>query len=446
MRRLRQTVFVPTVPVTRYADTAVGRIAYQLVGDGDPDLLVLHPLAIPIDHMWDEPTLVRFLERLASFTCSIWFDPRGRGASDPLPHAEGRLAESVADDMLALLDSLGCERVAALGLGPPATLFAASHPERTQAFIQFSAGRGGLSGTYQLGDDLEPTLSRVRRTWGTEDALDAVAPSVADDDRLRRWFARCERLSCTADEAVWRLRAITEVDFRAVLPLVRVPTLVLHRSGDTPAAAQARSAAECIPGVRQIDVPGDDYLFFVGDTGPMLDAIEEFLTGALPEHRSDRVLATVLFTDIVSSTEQLTRLGDRRWKELLVTHDELLRAEVERFRGRLVGSTGDGVLAIFDGPGRAVRCTCALRDAVRPLGLDIRIGLHSGEIELRGDDVTGMAVHIGARVAALAAAGEVLVSRTVTDLVAGSDIEFEDRGDHELKGVPGTWHLYSVIA
>jgi class 3 adenylate cyclase len=432
--------------VTRYADTAVGRIAYQIVGDGNPDLIVLHPLAFPIDHMWDEPTLVRFLERLASFTCSIWFDPRGRGASDPLPHEEGRFAESVTDDELALLDFLGCERVSVLGLGPPATLFAASHPERTRALIQLSAGRSSLSGMSQLGDDLEPTLLRVRRTWGTEASLDAVAPSVADDDRLRRWLARCQRLSCTPDEAVWRLRAITEVDLRAVVPLIQVPTLVLHRAADSPAAAEARQLAERIPGVRQRDVPGEDYLFFVGDTGPMLDAMEEFLTGALPAHRSDRVLATVLFTDIVSSTEQLAQLGDRRWKELLVTHDELLRAEVERFRGRLVRSTGDGVLATFDGPGRALRCACAIRDAVRPLGLDIRVGLHSGEIELRGDDVAGMAVHIGARVAALADAGEVLVSRTVTDLVAGSGIEFEDRGEHELKGVPGTWHLFSVVA
>ena len=222
--------------------------------------------------------------------------------------------------------------------------------------------------------------------------------------------------------------------------------MVLHRGGDSPVAAHNRSLAKRIPGVRQIDVPGEDFLFFVGDTGPMLDAMEEFLTGALPAHRSDRVLATVLYTDIVSSTEQLTQLGDRRWKELLVTHDELVRAEVERFRGRLVRSTGDGVLATFDGPGRAVRCACAIRDAVRPLGLDIRAGLHSGEIELQGDDVAGIAVHIGARVSALAGDGEVLVSRTVTDLVAGSGIEFEDRGEHELKGVPGIWHLYSVVS
>jgi class 3 adenylate cyclase len=437
-------VSVPAVPETRYADTAVGRIAYQLVGECNPDLLVFHPLLFPIDLMWDEPTLVRFLERLASFTCSIWFDPRGRGASDPLSHAEERFAEAGADDMLALLDFLGCKRVAVLGLGTgPPTLFAASHPERTRAVIQLNTGHYGLWRLLLTGaadDELEQTVSRLRRNWGTGASLDVEAPSVADDDRLRRWLARCERLTCTPNEAEWRVRATIKVDLRAVLPLVQVPTLVIHRAGDTPAAAETRSLAKRIPGVREIDVPGEDFFFFVGDTAPMLDAMEEFLTGALPAHRSDRVLATVLFTDIVSSTEQLTQMGDRHFKELLVTHDELLRAEVERFRGRLVRSTGDGVLATFEGPGRAVRCACALRDAVRPLGVEIRAGLHSGEIELRGDDVAGMAVHIAARVSARAGAGEVLVSRTVTDLVAGSGIEFEDRGEHELKGSrgPGT--------
>jgi class 3 adenylate cyclase len=230
-----------------------------------------------------------------------------------------------------------------------------------------------------------------------------------------------------------------------VLPSIQVPTLVAYREGAY-VADQARYVAEHIKGVTRVELPGDDYLFFVGDTGPMLDAIEEFLTGQLPAHQSDRVLATVLFTDIVGSTEQAAQLGDRRWKELLATHDALLGAEVERFRGRMVKSTGDGALATFDGPGRAIRCACAIRDSVRSLGLDTRAGLHTGEIELRGDDVAGVAVHIGARVSALARAGEVLVSRTVTDLVAGSGIEFDDRGEHELKGVPGRWHLYSVVA
>ena len=428
----------------------MGRIAYQLVGAGDPDLLVLHPSLFPIDLMWDEPTLARFLERLASFTCSIWFDARGRGASDPLPHDEDRFAESVADDMLALLDFLGCERVAVLGLGTgPTTLFAASHPERTRALIQLSIGGGGFGGL-SLGRDLEDTLPRVQQGWGTEESLEPLAPSVADDVRLGRWLARSQRLTCTPDEAVWRARATYKIDLRAVLPLVQVPTLVLERGGGnpvvSPVVAHTRSLHKLIPGVRRIEVPGEDYLFFVGDTGPMVDAIEEFLTGALPAHRFDRVLATVLYTDIVSSTEQLNQMGDRRWKELLATHDELVRTEVERFRGRFVKSTGDGVLATFDGPGRAVRCACAIRDALRPLGLDVRAGLHSGEIELRGEDVAGIAVHIEARVSALAGAGEVLVSRTLTDLVAGSGIEFEDRGEHQLKGVQGAWHLYSVVA
>jgi class 3 adenylate cyclase len=252
-------------------------------------------------------------------------------------------------------------------------------------------------------------------------------------------------LTCTAEEAAWRFQAFAQIDLRPVLPSVQRPTLVFQ-CGPVPIAPQASFVAEHIAGARYVELGGDDWLFFVGDTVPMLDAIEEFLTGQLPAHHADRVLGTVLFTDIVGSTEHAGRLGDRRWKELLTTHDDLLRSEVERFRGRVVNSTGDGVLATFDGPGRAIRCACSIREVVRSLGIEVRAGLHTGEIELRGDNVAGMAVHIGARVAAFCAAGEVVVSRTVSDLVAGSGIRFEDRGEHELKGVPGTWHLYSVVA
>jgi class 3 adenylate cyclase len=252
------------------------------------------------------------------------------------------------------------------------------------------------------------------------------------------------RLLCTADEISWRAAANRDVDLRPVLPSVHVPTLVLYRTGAL-LAGQSRYVADHIAGATRVELPGEDsLLFFLGDTGPLLDAIEEFLTGQLPLHHSDRVLATVLFTDIVGSTEHAAQVGDRRWKELLVTHDALLGAEVDRFRGRMVKSTGDGVLATFDGPGRAIRCACAIRDSVLQLGIDMRAGLHAGEIELRGDDVAGMAVHIGARVSAAAGAGEVLVSSTVKDLVAGSDIDFDDRGEHELKGVPGSWKLYAV--
>jgi class 3 adenylate cyclase/pimeloyl-ACP methyl ester carboxylesterase len=440
---------VAEIPETRIADTDVGRIAYQVVGDGGVDLLVAHPFAFPIDLMWDEPTLAQFLGRLSTFSRAIWFDPRGRGASDPVPHVEDRLAESIADDMLALVDHLGCEQVAVLGLGtPPAILFATAHPERTKALVLVNpTARSRPADDYPEGIPPNPErMARFRRDWGTGALLDLVAPSFAGDARLRRWMARCERLLCTADEIAWRAAANREVDLRPALPSIQVPTLVLYRTGAL-LAGQSRYVAHHIAGATRIELPGEyGLLFFLGDTGPMLDAIEQFLTGQLPAHHSDRVLATVLFTDIVASTQHAAQVGDRRWKEVLATHDALLAAELERFRGRTVKSTGDGMLATFDGPGRAIRCACAIKDAVRSLGIDIRAGLHTGEIELRGDDVAGVAVHIGARVSALAGAGEVLVSSTVKDLVAGSDIAFDDRGDHELKGVPGSWKLYSVVA
>jgi class 3 adenylate cyclase len=399
--------------------------------------------------MWDEPTVVRFLDRLSSFSRHVWFDPRGRGASDPLPHVEDRFAESIVDDMLALIDHLGYAKVALLGLAVPSTiLFAASHPERTRALALFNTtARMRQGDDYPFGAPADTIVGGpdLRRDWGTGSRLDLLAPSVAGDARLRRWLARAERLMCTADELVWRVQASFEVDLRPALSSIQVPTLVTYRQGAF-VADQARYVAENISGARQVALSGDDYLFFVGDTGTMLDAIEEFLTGSLPAHRDDRVLATVLFTDVVGSTEQLTRIGDRRWRELLASHDSIARAELEGFRGRAVKSTGDGVLATFDGPGRAIRCACAIRDSVRALGIDIRAGLHIGEIEVVGDDVAGIAVHIGARIASQARAGEVLVSSTVKDLVAGSGIDFEHRGEHELKGVPGSWRLYQVVS
>ncbi len=248
---------------------------------------------------------------------------------------------------------------------------------------------------------------------------------------------------CTADELFWRAKASFEADMRQVLPSIQTQTLVIYRRG-VAIAEQARYVAEHISGVKHVELAGEDYLFFAGDTGPLLDAVEEFLTGRLPNHDSDRVLVTVLFTDVVSSTEQASRLGDRRWSELLAAHDSLVRTNVERFRGRVVKSTGDGVLATFDGPGRAIRCASTIRDSVRSLGIEVRAGLHTGEIQVVGEDVAGLAVHIGARVSALAGASEVLVSSTVKDLVAGSGVRFENRGDHQLKGVPGTWRLFAI--
>jgi class 3 adenylate cyclase len=434
-------VAVAEVPETHFAGARGRRIAYQVVGDGPIDVLVTHSPFFPIDLMWDEPRLVRFLDRLSSFSCHAWFDPRGRGASDPLPHVEDRFAEAIADDMLALVDHLGWDRVALVGDMQPQILFAASHPERTRALVMINGGARLAPGVPQ--GVLTQLAEQLSRQWGTGDALERVAPSVAGDARLRRWLGRSQRLMSTADEASWRFPAALAMDLRPALASVQAPTLFVCRQG-LGNAPLIRNDAGQIREAKVVELPGEDFLFFVGDTGPMLDAVEEFLTGQLPAHHSDRVLATVLFTDIVGSTEHLARLGDLRWKELLATHDALLGAEVERFRGRTVKSTGDGVLATFDGPGRAIRCACSIRDSVRSLGIDIRAGLHTGEVEQRGDDVAGMAVHIGARVSALAGAGEVVVSSTVKDLVAGSDIEFEDRGEHELKGVPGSWRLYAV--
>jgi class 3 adenylate cyclase/pimeloyl-ACP methyl ester carboxylesterase len=446
-------VAVAEVPETRFAETPGGRIAYQVVGDGPIDLLFTHAPIFPIDHMWDEPSLRRFLDRLSTFSRHVWFDLRGRGASDPIPHVGKRFAEAAVDDMLALLDQLGLEQVAVLGDGPPPILFAASHPERTKALVLLNAGARGAFRRDRLvetvyikaSSEISQTelLEQFRRRWGTGEALDLVAPSMAGDARLRRWLARNQRLLCTADEMFWRMQASQALDMRPALPSVQVPTLFVYRQG-LHHAAEIRDDAQQVRGAKVAELPGEDYLFFVGDTDPMLDAIEEFLTGQLPAHHSDCVLATILYTDIVGSTEHAVRLGDRHWRDLLATHDAVVRAEVLRFRGGLVKTTGDGVLATFDGPGRAIRCSCAIRDSARTLGLDLRAGLHTGEIELVGDDIAGIAVHIGARVLAHAGGGEVLVSSTVKDLVAGSGINFIERGEHELKGVPGTWRLFAV--
>jgi class 3 adenylate cyclase/pimeloyl-ACP methyl ester carboxylesterase len=432
---------VVEVPETRFAETPSGRIAYQVVGDGPIDVLVTHSPMFPIDLMWDEPSLVRFLDRLSSFSRHVWFDPRGRGASDPLPHVEERFAEAIADDMLALLDHLGWEQAALVGDMKPQVLFAASHPERTKSLVLLNAG--ARLAPFREPSSALPNLDQTRRSWGTGAALEQVAPSMAEDARFRRWLARSQRLVCTADEIHWRSKAAAAVDYRPALGLVQAPTLIVYRQG-LRSAALDRDDAQHVRGAKVVELPGEDFLFFVGDNGPMLDAIEEFVTGQLPVYRADRVLATVLYTDIVGSTELIARVGDRRWKELLADHDALVEGEVERLRGRIVQSTGDSALATFDGPGRAIRCACAIRAVVRSLGMEVRVGLHSGEIELRGDDVAGMAVHIGARVSALAGAGEVFVSSTVKDLVAGSGIDFEDRGEHELKGVPGSWKIYAV--
>jgi class 3 adenylate cyclase len=332
-------------------------------------------------------------------------------------------------------------------LGFPALQFAATHPERTSALVLINTSpRFRRADDYREGyehEDIEEMLATVRDRWGTGAVLSTFAPSLAGDTRFVRWLARCERLSMPPRNAVGRLRATYEVDVRHLLGAIRVPTLVVIRTAGR-AREQARYVAAHISGAHHVELPAEDLLFSVGDTGPLLDAVEEFVTGGLPSHDVDRVLATVLFTDVVRSTDQVASMGDRRWSELLATHHDLMRVELERFRGREIKTTGDGFLATFDGPGRAVRCACAIRDAVRAIGIQVRVGLHTGEIELRGDDIGGLAVHIAQRVQAHAQPDEVLVSRTVADLVGGSGIAFADRGTHALKGVPHPWQLFGV--
>jgi len=442
---------VPTVPETRYATVeGGGQVAYQAIGDGAVDLLVIRPPSFPIDLMWDEPLIVRFLDRLSSFCRHIWFDPRGTGASDTILHEDGRLVESYVDDMLAVVDDLGCERVAVMSLSVPiGAVFAATYPARTTALVLADASaRYRRAPDYPVGwpDELIDTRIDLVRRGGPIGSAEVMAPSLVDDVGFQQWLQRAGRLICPPADRAWRVESALNTDLRDAVRALRVPTLIITHRDRESSAAQSRYLAQHIDGARNIEVPGTDTMPFASDSLMLLDTVEEFLTGKLPQVQLDTVLATVLFTDIVNSTGQAAELGDRRWRELLTRHDALVEDAIERFRGRRVKSTGDGVLATFDGPGRAIRCACAIRDGVHTLGLEIRAGLHSGEIEIHADDVSGIAVHIGQRVAAQARPNEVLVSRTVADLLAGSDLAFRDEGEHELKGVPGMWRLFQVAA
>ena len=439
------------MPPTRYADTHRGAIAYQIVGDGPTTILVNKAPTLPVDLMWDEPSFARFLTGLASFSRSIWFDPLGTGSSDEVEEIEGRLGESVVADMIALLDSLACERAAVLGFSGavPSILFGATHPERTEALVLYNpVARFRRAPDYPQGESdevVDEFLSRIRLVQDAEVPITLLvqAPSLLGNKRFAQWYRRCERLSVSPAQRASRTRALLAMDVRGVLGTVRVPTLVCLRGRVPGSSTTAREyVSDHIDGARTVVLPGDDNLFFAGDPGPLLDAIEEFVTGRLPTPSTDRVLATVMFTDLVSSTEHTARVGDRRWSEVLAAHDAAVRTELDRFGGREVRSTGDGMLATFDGPGRSVGCAAAIRDAVRSLGIEVRVGLHTGEIELRGDDIAGIAVVIAKRVEATAPTGEILATRTVVDLVAGSGINFTDYGVHDLKGVPDPWHLF----
>ncbi len=450
------------IPEVRYAKTADGtHIAFQVFGQGPRDLVYLPGFISNLLLNWELPGKAHILDRLARFARVIVIDHRGTGLSDRLPPGQLPPLETQMDDLTAVMDAVHIRKAHLFGDEDGAelcVLFAASYPERVESLSVYAlTPRLFRADGYPFGRDEEDGRARFEermalwdRGWGIEAAredYEFAAPSIAnDEEEVKRW-ARYLQLSASPGSAVAMMRMWLDTDIRAVLPIVRVPTLVLtrsdmvtHRSRDV-----ARWVADQIGGARFAEVPGRDLASWVGDTDALIDEVEGFVTGVKGGTSSERVLSTVLFTDLVGSTERAAELGDSRWKELLASHQTIVRAELARHRGREIDTAGDGFFAIFDGPARAVRCARAAIDAVRPLGLEVRAGVHTGEVEVSRGDVRGIAVHIGARVASMARPNEILVSSTVRDLVAGSGLAFEDEGEHDLKGVPDRWHLYRVV-
>jgi pimeloyl-ACP methyl ester carboxylesterase/class 3 adenylate cyclase len=436
--------------VTRYAKSGDVHIAYQVLGDGPRDLVAVPGAWSHLDLIWEEPSWARYNERLASFARVILFDKRGTGLSDrvsDIPTLEQRM-----DDVRAVMDAAGSGHAAIVGVsegGPMSALFAATYPDRTDAlvlygtFARMTAAQGYPWRPTTV--ESESMYEHLAAHWGEAATLPLFAPSQAHEEAFRQWGRKLERMGVSPGDLVKWARSLSDLDIRHVLQAIRVPTLVLHRSGDAAISVEnGRYLAEHIPGAKFVELPGDDHFPFVGDHDALIDEIEEFLTGVRHRAEPDRVLATVLFVDIVDSTRRAAELGDRRWADLLSQYYVVVRRELAASRGREVNVAGDGVLATFDGPARAIRCALAIRQGVRGLGLEVRAGLHAGECELIGDSIGGIAIHIGSRVASTAQAGDVLVSSTVKDLVVGSGIGFTDRGAHSLKGVPGEWRLFSA--
>jgi pimeloyl-ACP methyl ester carboxylesterase len=433
-------------PVTQYARSGDVHVAYQAFGDGPINLVLVPGFVSNVENYWDQPDLARFLTRLASYARVVTFDKRGTGGSDRVSELPG--LDVRMDDLRAVMDAAGIEQAALLGISegaPLSILFAATYPHRCRALVLYGSF-SRFSYWFATDEALAAFFGYVEKAWGTGGSIQKFAPSRANDSAFQRWWGRNERLGASPAAVTALMRMNSQIEIGSVLPAVRVPTLVIHRTGDQVVdVAGGRDVAAKIPGARLAEFPGSDHLFYVGENADDIsDAIEEFLTGARGSAVADRVLATVLFTDIVGSTEKAASLGDRRWRALLDDHHAMVRGILTRFRGHEVKTTGDGFLATFDGPARGVRCARAIADEVRSLGIDIRAGLHTGECEIIGDDVGGIAVHIGARVAALAGAGEVLVSSTVKDLVAGSGLRFGSRGVTPLKGVPGEWQIFAA--
>ena len=436
----------------QFAASPAGKIAFQTVGDGPIDVL-FHPGPNNLDAIWDDPALARFFQRIATFARLILCNRRGSGLSDPLPLGSPLAQEDWAEDFLFVLDAAGADRVALVATeqgGIPTSLFAATHPERVASLTLINC-----YATLRRQDDylhglppepFERFVSAFLDGWGSGRSLNVMAPELANNRGFREWLARMERLSMSPSTAEVSGRATFDADIRAVLAAIRVPALVITHTGHPwIRSGHGHYLAEHIPTARYVERSGFWGLYWVHDVDFVLDEVETFLTGTKTGLLiDDRVLATVLMTDIVNSTVRAAEIGDQRWRSLLDEHDAVLHREIDRFRGRLVKSTGDGCLATFDGPARAIRCAVAMKDALAPLGISIRIGLHTGEIELRRDDVAGIAVHIASRVMTAADGDEVLVSESIPPLVTGSGIEFSDRGSRELKGIPGEWRLFSI--
>ena len=439
-------------PPTRYAKCGNLSIAYQVVGEGPRDIVYVPGWVSNLDLGWSYPPLAHVFERLSAIGRLILFDKRGTGLSDRgvgFPTLEERM-----EDVQAVMDAVGSERATLIGIsegGNMSMLFAATHPERTSALVLYGCpAKGTWSEDYpwaKTREQLEEEAEALLTGWGGPVDLSDGAPSLAGDAEAQEFVARYLRNAASREDAVslWRWNA--EIDVRGILPAIRVPTLVLNRTGDRWVdIGEARYLAQHIEGARLVELPGEDHLIYAGDTDRVLDEIEEFLTGVRQQRHSERILATILFTDIVGSTARAAELGDRRWRELLQRHDEAVRDVLRRHGGEEVGTTGDGFLVMFDGPTRAVRCAAAVRDRLAGLGLPVRASVHTGECERRGSDLSGVAVHIASRMLDHAGAGEILVSRTVRDLTIGSGLELVARGEQVLRDVPGQWELFALGA
>lgn len=438
-------------PRTLYTKSGDVTIAYQVLGNGPTDLVYAPGWISNVEYGWESPDLAHFFKRLSSFCRLILFDKRGTGLSDRevgFPTLEQR-----TDDIRAVMDAVGSERATLFGVsegGNMSAMFAATYPERTSAVVLYGTGaKGSWAPDYPWRlkqEEIDDFMANLERNWGLPFALDEAAPSVAEDEAAQKWFAANLRFSASPRSAMTIIRLSFSIDMRDVLPSVQSPTLVLVRQGDRWAnVEEARYLAELIPGSKFVELPGEDHMPWWGGQDEVVGEIQEFVTGTRECASSDRVLLTILMTDIVGSTEKASSLGDRRWKELLQQHDTTIRRQVTRFEGQEVNTTGDGFVLAFTGPTRAIQCAKAIQRELRPLELETRAGLHTGECERRGSDLSGIAVHITARILHSASEGDIVVSNTVKDLVVGSGLEFVEHGIHSLKGVPGQWSLFTVL-